>query len=645
MKRLVTLFFAAFLGFLQIWSCSEKEQDIPVTAISISQPAAEMVIGESITLKATISPSNATEREIMWASSKQSVASVDQSGKVVAVAVGTSTITATAGGKIGSCLVTVSKGYVAVTSVSLDKASLSSMKVGESVTLTATVKPDDATDNSVTWSTSDASIATVNNGKVTASKAGTATITVTTKDQAKTATCAITVVQQVSSVSLNTSSLTLNEGEDAILIPSVNPEDASDKALTWSSSDSMVAIVDESGKVTAISKGSATIKAEAKDGSGKYATCKVTVKRLVASIELDKTSITLYRRGRDVSETILATVLPTDASDTGIQWTSSNTTIATVSGGVVTGKAPGTTIITALSDDGSGVKATCEVEVMQYITGMTLSQTSLFLVEGEGQALTVNSTPDNANDKSVTWSSSDESIVTVDENGKVVAVSKGRATINVMANDGSEVSASCSVYVSPVGSMDLGLNNFHGKIIYWATCNLGSSVPEGYGDYYAWGETEPKEDYSWKTYKWCNGSNNSITKYNTMSYFGPIDNKTELEAEDDVAHVKLGGKWRMPNYEDWEALRKNCTWTWSSLNGVRGCLVTSKINGASIFLPAAGWRRDTLLYEAASLVIFESSSLNTGSPDTMFTMYLRTNTVVSSTDSRCFGYPVRPVSE
>ncbi len=644
MKRPVTLFFAAILTFLHFWSCTEKEQDVPVASITISQPAAEMIIGESITLKATISPSNATEREIMWASSKQSVATVDQSGKVVAVAEGSSTITASAGGKMGACVVTVSKGFVKITSITLDKTSVS-LTVGETETLTATVRPNDATDKSVTWSTTDASVATVKNGVVTAVKAGTATITVTTNDQEKSASCAITVTQLVTSISLNKASLTLNEGEEETLTPTVKPDNADDKSLTWTSSDSSVAAVDENGKVTAVSKGFATIKAETKDGSGKSATCDVTVKRLVASIEFDKASITMYRGSSDVTETLSPTVLPVDASNTNIQWTSSNTSVATVSNGVVTGKAPGTTIITALAEDGSGINATCDVEVKQYATEITLSQTSLFMAEGENQSLTITITPDNATDKTVTWSSSDNAVAAVDANGRVTAVSRGRATVSVAATDGSGVSASCSVYVSPVGSVDLGLNNYFGKIVYWATCNLGASAPEEYGDYYAWGETETKDEYSWETYKWCNGSYNSITKYNTMDSFGTVDNKTQLEAEDDVAHVKLGGKWRMATQGEWLALRENCTWTWSHQNGIRGCLVTSNINGASIFLPAAGWRRDNLLYDAASLVMFGSSSLNTRCPDTMCTMYLQINVVISSTDSRSYGYTVRPVSE
>lgn len=142
----------------------------------------------------------------------------------------------------------------------------------------------------------------------------------------------------------------------------------------------------------------------------------------------------------------------------------------------------------------------------------------------------------------------------------------------------------------------------------WATSNLCESGlctnPEDYGDYYAWGETEPKSNYYWSTYKWYNGdSGNNLTKYNT------VDNKTVLDPEDDVAHVKLGGKWRMPTYDEWAMLFKQCTLTRAPCNGVRGYLVTAA-NGNSIFLPAAGTRIDTDLCDAGSRSYYWSSSFD-----------------------------------
>ena len=195
MKGLFSLFTLILLTIPFFLSCEEEEQIVPVSSVSLSQPSAEMIVGESITLRATISPSNATRKEIIWASSKKSVASVDQSGKVVAIAAGATTITALAGGKLGSCYVTVSNKNVAVSSITLDKTS-ASMKVGETLTLIATVKPDDATAKTVIWSTSDATVAEIYDGVVTAKKIGTATIKA--KAGNKEATCSITVTAEPS---------------------------------------------------------------------------------------------------------------------------------------------------------------------------------------------------------------------------------------------------------------------------------------------------------------------------------------------------------------------------------------------------------------------------------------------------------------
>ena len=152
--------------------------------------------------------------------------------------------------------------------------------------------------------------------------------------------------------------------------------------------------------------------------------------------------------------------------------------------------------------------------------------------------------------------------------------------------------------------VDLGLPSG----LKWATCNVGATVPEEYGSYFAWGETEEKEDYSWETYKWCNGSSDSMTKYYRNSSYGFVDNKTVLDLEDDVAHVKWGGDWRMPTRAEWDELGNKCTWTWTTQNGVNGYRVTGP-NGNSIFLPAAGCRNGAYVVSSGSYGYYWSSSL------------------------------------
>ena len=194
--------------------------------------------------------------------------------------------------------------------------------------------------------------------------------------------------------------------------------------------------------------------------------------------------------------------------------------------------------------------------------------------------------------------------------------------------------------LTPGEAVDLGLPSG----IKWASCNVGASSPEEYGGYYAWGEIEEKEDYSWATYKWCNGSSSTMTKYCTSSSYGTVDNKTVLDLEDDVAHVKWGGKWRMPTYEEQQELISNCTWTWTSLNNVNGYQVTGP-NGNSIFLPAAGYRYGTEVYNRGSNGYYWSGSLSSYSSYSAYGLYFYSGYYDWNDYYRCSGRSVRPVSE
>ena len=156
----------------------------------------------------------------------------------------------------------------------------------------------------------------------------------------------------------------------------------------------------------------------------------------------------------------------------------------------------------------------------------------------------------------------------------------------------------------PLKAVDLGLPSG----IKWANYNVGATKPEEYGGYYAWGETEEKSNYSWSNYKWCNGSSSTMTKYCTDSSRGTVDNKKVLDLEDDVAHVKWGGDWRMPTEAEQDELCSKCSWEWTSLNGVNGYRVTGP-NGNSIFLPAAGYRDGTVVYDRGDNGNYWSSSL------------------------------------
>ena len=194
--------------------------------------------------------------------------------------------------------------------------------------------------------------------------------------------------------------------------------------------------------------------------------------------------------------------------------------------------------------------------------------------------------------------------------------------------------------------VDLGLS------VKWATCNLGASRPEEYGDYYAWGETATKTNYDWGTYKWCKGAYNKLTKYcpsdkssRWAAGHGSPDGKTSLDLSDDVAHIKLGGKWRMPSDVEWTELRERCKWTWTSTNGVPGYQVAGP-NGNSIFLPAAGIRYETNLKFAGSSGYYWSSSLGTDYPLYAWLVgFISDDRVGRGSYFRSYGFSVRPVTE
>jgi hypothetical protein len=150
--------------------------------------------------------------------------------------------------------------------------------------------------------------------------------------------------------------------------------------------------------------------------------------------------------------------------------------------------------------------------------------------------------------------------------------------------------------------VDLGLPS--GTL--WATCNIGASVPEGYGDYFAWGETAPKDYYDWDNYMWCDGTRNTLTKYCTNSYYGTVDGKTELDPEDDAASANWGSAWRMPTLEQLQELEEYCDWQWMEMNGVYGRLAIGP-NGKTIFLPASGGYSDHLYYNGICAYYWSST--------------------------------------
>lgn len=531
---------------------------VPVSGVSLDKTSLTLPVGDTQTLTATVSPSNASDKSVAWSSGNTSVATVSSTGVVTAKAAGTTTITVTTkdGGKTATCNVTV---VIPVTGVSLDQMSLT-MVAGDNRTLTATVSPSDATDKSVTWSSSNTSVATVSaTGVVTAKAGGSATITVTTNDGGKTASCSVTVSVPVTGVSLNKTSLTLSEGDTQTLTATVSPTTATDKEVTWASDNETVATVTSSGAIVAKNAGTAVITVTTHDGA-KTASCAVTVKPRVTGVSLDNTSISLTVGS---TQTLTATVTPADALDKSVTWSSNNTSVATVSTyGVVTAKAAGTATITVRTNDG-GKTATCTVTVTAIsVTGVSLNKSSLTLYEGDSETLTATVSPTNATNKSVTWSTSNSSVASVTSSGRITALSAGSATITVTTSDGGK-KATCSVTVKsdPHGAVDLGLS------VKWSSYNYGASSVTAKGGYYMWGDpsgtAQPFE-------------------------FSPPSVSSISGTQYDIVRQHWGGGWRIPTRAEINELYSYCSFTMTTVSGVSVLKVTGP-SGASIYLPFTGY--------------------------------------------------------
>lgn len=431
-----------------------------VTGINISG-ATSIKKGESTTLSASVSPENADNKNINWSSSSTSVATVSNSGQVSGVGVGTATITATAAdGSNVSATFEIEVTAPGVTGVTLNPGTLQ-LSVGETQTLTAKVSPDDA-NQSVSWKSNKPDIATVDNaGKVTGVFGGTTTITVTTEDGGIKANCTVTVTVPnvpVEKIELKPTTADIEVKKSVVLKATITPADATDDNVTWTSSNPDVATVDRAGVVTGVAGGTAVITAKA---GGQSAQCTINVQAdapvPVGSISLDKTSATI-KPGE--TTTITATVLPADATERGIAWTVSDSSIATIApnGNVVTVRgvkeSPVAVTVTAKAMDSSEKSATCTIMVQADavipVSSITLDQTSATIGPKGTVTLKATVAPADATTKDITWTVGDSSIATIAPNGDkvtVTGVKNGSVKVTATATDGSGKSATCTITV------------------------------------------------------------------------------------------------------------------------------------------------------------------------------------------------------
>ena len=582
--------------------------------------------------------------------------------------------------------------------IGLDKEE-AELSINETLQLTATVTPEIPEGGpKVMWSSSDEDVATVTTGDevavdgtyipgglVTAVGAGEAIITASI--EGKEATCKITVKKAeggetvaVTGIKLQ-SELHIKVGQSEQLTATVVPENAPDKTITWSSSDTKIATV-ENGKVTGIAAGTALVKAQA---GGKEASCKVEVKEdsvPATSVVLSKTKLDL-EIGQ--SETITAKVLPENATDKTVNWWCNNTEVATVDKGKITAVGAGACVVIAKCGDAEGP---CVVTVASPGPTLELSDTEINLEVGAKKQITATVNPSNTQ---VYWSTSDSYTASVSK-GLITGVGVGEAVITATAAGGQQVQ--CKVHVLEPTSeevVDLGLS------VKWRGWNLGATKPSEYGDYYAWGEVETyynglEYGQTWgvNVTTWKDGKSNGynmvsykfrksgslaygtgddhliVTKYNTHEGNGDVDNKTVLDPEDDAAHVILGNGWRMPTKAEWQELLDNCDvvylkrigWMFKTETnpglGVAAIKFTSKKNGKSIVFPLAGNifnvdPRDCSTsgyYWSSTLVESFISDGNEWAPAEASMCYLHSATdYYVNHGYRSKGYSIRPVKD
>jgi len=393
----------------------------------------------------TISPTDTSNPIITYTSTNTNIATINSSGVITGKGNGTTTIRVSVCQEygdfcvFGTATVTVT---TKVTGVTISPTS-ATIYMGETKTFTATLTPPTASNKNVTWSSSNTNVATVDqNGKVTPKANGTTTITVRTNDGNYTASAQVTVKTKVTGITVSPTSATINMGETKTFTATISPSTASNKTVNWTSSNTNVATVDSNGKVTPKANGTTTITATSAENSSIKASATVTVQTKVTGVTISPTSATI---NMGETKTFTATISPSTASNKNVNWTSSNTNVATVdSTGKVTPKANGTTTIKVTTADGSKT-ASASVTVRTNATGVTLNKTSTIIEVGKTETLSATVTPSTTSDKTITWSSANTSVATVDSNGKVTAVSNGETDIIARTTNG--ITARCRVNV------------------------------------------------------------------------------------------------------------------------------------------------------------------------------------------------------
>ena len=446
-NRMVRLVLV-LLCFSYVISCDkptppEPDPDTPVSvsSITLNETSIVLSVGDSFSLTTKIAPANATDKTVIWSSSNTEIVSVNN-GIVTAVSVGTATVCAQCGSVKAECVVNVTP--VEVTSINLNKTNVN-LNVGDSITLSATVKPENAFNKTITWSTSNENVVVVDQGKVTAIGVGSAKV-IAQIGKVK-AECIVNVTPiEINSIILDQVSVSLLPGDSIIVKATISPENATNQSLEWSYSNQNIAKVNN-GTIYAISVGNAVITAKSGNVS---AQCAVKVMPInVSSIKLDKSSLNL---SIGQSSTLIATVFPENATNKTLTWKSSNSYVATVDNGKVIAKQIGFTKITAEIDN---IYAECSVFVLP--TNISFKENVITMSSGERKDLISYLIPSSTPSGAITWSSSNVEVISM-ENGFAVANTEGKSVITAKCSNGAFATCNIIVIDSPDSGGSEGTN-------------------------------------------------------------------------------------------------------------------------------------------------------------------------------------------
>lgn len=426
----------------------EVDVNEPVQNVVLFPTNLSITIGDSYPIVLTFEPERPDNMEVKWVSSNEDILTVSDSGVVKGVGGGDAVVSVITldGIKVASCDVHV---RVPVTGITLSKNIVETTLSAGNYQLSYTITPEgEGVDTSVIWSSSNEDILTVDqNGFVTFVSPGNATVICQTNDIGTDgnnllATCDFFISEPVTSVTLDFTDVTLKLGDTFRLTAEILPVNATDKTVTWISSNTSVVTVDENGLLTAVGTGSAAVLVQSND-SGITAMCNINVYQPVETVEINYTEMSV-RKGTVFW--LYAKAGPDNAVNKTIIWSTSNPRIATVDeSGMVTAIEPGECIITATSQD-TGIFATCSLTVTEPVTGISLNYTDIAIYAGDKFALIPSVEPIDADNKAVTYLSSDTDIATVDENGIVTGLKGGECVILVTTVERGLV-ASCKVTV------------------------------------------------------------------------------------------------------------------------------------------------------------------------------------------------------